>query len=116
MTGAHTAGRPALADALEGELAGLGYTWMYRVGKKKAGRLLDGSTWNQFPLHPERHATAEKATAITEPARPEFDPSTSSGDVPSNGSSSFSLVSSPTADGEAAANDGAAAVFAGGPV
>lgn len=29
--------------------AELGYQWMYRVGKKAAGRLLDGRTWDEFP-------------------------------------------------------------------
>lgn len=27
----------------------VGYQWMYRVGKKRAGRLLDGGEWNEVP-------------------------------------------------------------------
>lgn len=30
--------------------------WLYRVGKKKAGRLLDGVEWNQFPQIEVTHA------------------------------------------------------------
>lgn len=84
-----------------------GAIYVRRAGKTCAGRLLDGREWNEFPST-VRHANAEQATAITEPARPGSVPATDHRDVPSNGSSTIP-DSSPTRDGEAAANVGAAA-------
>lgn len=40
----------AFDDSLDGPTENpLGYEWMYRVGKKFAGSLLDGQEWKQFP-------------------------------------------------------------------
>ncbi|WP_339774280.1 phage Gp37/Gp68 family protein [uncultured Thalassospira sp.] len=36
----------------------LGYQWMYRVGKKAAGRLLDGREHNEWPATDQRRAAA----------------------------------------------------------
>lgn len=27
----------------------VGYQWMFNVGKKESGRILDGRTWDEFP-------------------------------------------------------------------
>lgn len=39
----------ALAYAHECGLHEVGYQWMYRVGKRRSGRLLDGREWNEVP-------------------------------------------------------------------
>jgi protein gp37 len=41
--------RPGTADATPGQCADSGHAVMRRVGKHRAGRILDGRTWDEFP-------------------------------------------------------------------
>lgn len=52
-TGWHVIGRPQKGHALVGDpIDGLGHRHeMRRVGKKNAGRLLDGRTWDEYPAN-----------------------------------------------------------------
>lgn len=39
----------SMGDGLRKDDNPLGYQWMYRVGKRAVGRLLDGRNWAEFP-------------------------------------------------------------------
>lgn len=59
----------------------LGSWWMYRIGKKKAGRLLDGRLWDQSPpallrvnsaLGNDAHIHTGNADLLFQPENPSF--------------------------------------------
>lgn len=54
---------PAGLDVTAARATSPGDAWMYRVGKKAAGRLLDGRTWDEFPATAGSRRAAEDAEA-----------------------------------------------------
>ena len=54
----------AVADAAS-TMRGADWQGVWRVGKHRAGRILDGRTWDEFPKHDSRLSEAAQALGIT---------------------------------------------------